>query len=83
VITEMAETMRTEQQGFKVWRNPQAPSEPVRYMGEFYPSEGRPFLTGSDLLELGFERGQYTVLAPPGSPHLRLFSKWQTVVIPA
>ncbi len=78
----MAEELRTEQRGFKVWRNPLGPKEPIRYLGEFFPPEGQPFLTGPNLRELGFEPGHYTVLAPPDAPRSGLFSKWQTVVIP-
>jgi hypothetical protein len=78
----MAEELRTEQRGFKVWRNPPGPEEPIRYLGEFFPPEGQPFLTGGDLRELGFGPGRYTVLAPSDAPRSNFFSKWQAVVIP-
>jgi hypothetical protein len=78
----MADELRTEQRGFKVWKNPTVPAEPVRFLGEFLPPEGQPFLIGADLRELGLGPGRYTVLAPPKAPHSDFFSKWQTVVIP-
>lgn len=81
-MTEMAEKLRTEQKGFKVWRNPPSAKEPIAYLGEFYPPKGRGFLTGSDLRQLGLGPGRYTVLAPPNAPRSGLFSKWQAVVIP-
>jgi hypothetical protein len=78
----MAEKLKTEQKGFKVWKNPGSPNEPIRFIGEVYPPNDQAFLTGSDLRELGLGPGRYSVLAPLGALHSNLFQKWQTVVIP-
>jgi hypothetical protein len=78
----MAEKLRTEQKGFKVWKNPQDPRQPVHFVGEFYPPAGHFFLTGSDLRQLGCGAGRYTVLAPANVLRSDFLSKWQTVVIP-
>jgi hypothetical protein len=74
--------LAVEQNGFKVWRNPEGGKEPIVYLGEFYPPKGQAFLTGRDIRQLGLGPGRYTVLAPPNAPHSGLFSKWQAVVIP-
>jgi hypothetical protein len=78
----MAEELRTEQRGFKVWKNPAGRGDSIRYMGEIYPPKGQSFLTACDLLALGFAGGRYTVLAPPGVSHSGLFAKWQSIEIP-
>lgn len=78
----MTEPLRTEQLGFKVWRNPDGPKEPIKYLGEFHPPEGQGYLSGRDLAVLGLPPGRYTILAAPTVPHGDLFSKWQTVVLP-
>jgi hypothetical protein len=78
----MTEKLRTEQKGFKVWKNPQKARDPIVYLGEFYPPKGQAFLTGSDLRQLGLGPGRYTVLAPLNAPHSGLLSKWHAVVIP-
>jgi hypothetical protein len=77
----MAEKLRSEEKGYKVWKNPRGVKEPILFMGEFYPPDGQLFLTGGDLRQLGFEPGRYTILAPPNAPHSNLFSKWQTAVV--
>jgi hypothetical protein len=78
----MAEQLRTEQKGFKVWKNPDGRREPIRYMGEYPPPTGQSTFTVRDLRELGFESGSYTLLAPPHTLRFKRFLKWQTVVIP-
>lgn len=78
----MTEPLRTEQLGFKVWRNPDGPKEPIKYMGEFHPPAGQGYLSGQDLAVLALPPGRYTILAPVAATCGGLFSKWQTVVLP-
>lgn len=78
----MSDEPGPKRQGYKVWRNPTQPGEPVKYMGEFFPPAGQCHILGCDLKQLGFGPGEYTVLAPPGRPYAGLFSKWRKVVIP-
>jgi hypothetical protein len=78
----MTEEVSSRKQGYKVWRNPAQPGEPVDYMGEFYPPSGHGYFMACDLKQLGFGPGEYTVLAPPDRPHPELFSKWWKVTIP-
>lgn len=80
-MTEATEKLRTEQKGFKVWKNPEGRSEPPLYLGEVYPREGFPCLTSADLEALGFGPGRYTLLAPENAIHSGLLSKWQSVEI--
>jgi len=61
---------------FKIWRNPDSADDPIGYMGDFYPPNGRPVFVPSDLAELGFPPGEYTVRIPE-SRRRRLFPKWQ------
>ena len=77
----MTETLRTETESFRVWRNPQGPDDSIRYMGEVCPPPGQPFLTACDLRALGFRSGCYTVLTPAKLLETSLFSKWQTVIV--
>ena len=76
------EELRTEQKGYKIWKNPRGSEDSIQYMGEIYPPEGRFFLTATDLLDLGFALGRYTVLAPPNAPHSDLFARWQSIEVP-
>lgn len=78
----MAEELRTEQKGFKVWKTPQVMREPLVYLGEFYPPEGQSSLTAKDLRQLGLGPGRYTLLAPPNAAKLGQLTKWQSVVTP-
>lgn len=77
----MTEPLRTEQLGFKVWRNPDELKEPIKYIGEFHPPAGQGYLSGQDLAVLGLAPGRYTILAPVTATYAGLFSKWQTVVV--
>jgi hypothetical protein len=78
----MTEELSKLRKGWKVWKNPKGPGEPVEYLGEFYPPESRFCLTGGHLRELGFGPGEYTVLAPEGFSRSDLFVRWQKVCIP-
>jgi hypothetical protein len=78
----MAEAAENKLGVFKIWRNPAMKGEPVTYMGDFYPPDGRVFFTPNDLQELGFGPGTYTVLCPERRRFARSFTKWQTVVVP-
>jgi len=66
---------------YKIWKNPSRSSEPVLFLGEYRPPNGRYFFTAKDLQELGFGPGNYTVLAPSSSQRPKLFSKWQKVTV--
>jgi hypothetical protein len=78
----MTEELSKLRKGWKVWKNPKAPEEPVVYLGELYPPESQFCLTGCHLKELGFGPGEYTVLAPEGFKCSGLFARWQRVSIP-
>lgn len=78
----MNEELRKALGGFKIWKNPSNREEPVVYLGPYRPPNGRVCFTPGDLQELGFGPGEYTVLAPEGSPCQGLFSKWQKVTVP-
>ncbi len=78
----MAEKLKAEQTGFKVWRNPDSRTPEVRYLGEVLPPARRTFLTAGDLMDLGFGPGEYTLLVPESAPYAKLVSKWQTLVVP-
>jgi len=77
----MTEELGQRKQGYKIWRNPTGPGESVKYLGEFYPPAGQHRFLGCDLRQLGFESGEYTVLAPPDRPYSGLFAKWRKVTI--
>lgn len=74
----MSEAESNRGEPFKIWRNPDSADAPITYMGEFYPPDGCPVFFPSDLTELGFPPGEYTVLVPT-SRRRQLFSKWQKV----
>jgi hypothetical protein len=78
----MAEASQQGNGLYKIWKNPSKPGEPVVYLGEYRPAEGQFLFNARDLRELGFEPGNYTIRAPEGCHHLKLFSKWQEVSIP-
>jgi hypothetical protein len=78
-VTEELSKLR---KGWKVWKNPKGPGEPVEYLGELYPPESQFYFRGSDLRALGLGPGEYTVLAPEGFGHSDLFARWQKVSIP-
>ena len=79
----MAEELKKEQKGFKVWMNPQKPGDEIHYLGEFYPPPGQFFFFPRDLAALGLSRGRYTVLAPETGPYRKSLSRWQTVEVSA
>jgi hypothetical protein len=78
----MTEELREALEGFKVWRNPTKRGEPVAYLGQYRPPNGRFFFIPKDFLELGFGPGDYTVRVPEGSPYAGMLSKWQKVSVP-
>jgi hypothetical protein len=78
----MAEELREALGRYKIWKNPSVRGESVVYLGHYRPPDGQYFFFPRDLQELGFGPGDYTVLAPEGALHLKLFSKWQKVKVP-
>jgi hypothetical protein len=78
----MTEKVKKRPGAYKIWKNPSRRGEPVRYLGEFYPPAGSFYFSARDLLELGFDSGQYTIRAPEERPFANLISKWQTVTVP-
>jgi hypothetical protein len=78
----MTEKLKETLRGFKIWKNPSHPDEPVAYLGIFHPPQGQIFFTASDLRELGFGPGHYTLLATEGASLPAAFSRWQKVAIP-
>lgn len=78
----MTEKLREAVGGYKIWKNPSGRREPVIYLGQYSPPNGQYLFFPNDLRELGFGPGDYTVMAPEGSSHLKLFPKWHTVKVP-
>ena len=66
---------------YKIWRNPETPEEPPRYMGDFYPPEGQAFFVHTDLEALGFPPGSYSVRIPEDVRHAVTVQKWQYVKV--
>jgi hypothetical protein len=77
----MADELRKEQKGFKVWMNPVEPGGVIRYLGEFYPPTGQFFFFPKDLSALGLGSGRYSILAPETGPYRKLLKRWQSVVV--
>jgi hypothetical protein len=77
----MAEELRKEQKGYKIWKHPLRGETAVSYMGEFYPPSGQVCFFPRDLQLLGLGPGRYSVLAPPTWPYEKLLARWQTVVV--
>jgi hypothetical protein len=78
----MTEPATEDAKGFKIWKNPSNPKDAPAYQGEFYPPNGQFFFFGHDLRNLGFQPGNYTVLAPKSHRYYDFFAKWQTVEVP-
>ena len=67
-----------ERQGpFKIWKNPSLEGDPPMYMGEAYAPSGQLCLRPTDLRNLGFPPGSYTVLVPEALTFLYDMPKWQ------
>jgi hypothetical protein len=64
---------------YKIWKNPQTPEEPPRFMGGFYPPADQFMFIHADLKALGFPPGDYTVRIPNDVRECYALSKWQTV----
>jgi len=62
---------------YKIWRNPATSEDRIAYLGEFYPPAGRVLFVASDLSELGFRPGEYTLRAPDRRKGPLLIPKWQ------
>jgi hypothetical protein len=62
---------------FKIWRNPEDRSEPIAYMGDYYPPNGRVAFVPQDLVDLGFAPGEYTIRVPASLRRSGLIAKWQ------
>jgi len=67
---------------FKVWKNPAGADEAITYMGEVSPPEGQVCLFATDLVNLGFSPGCYTVLVPDTLRALYVLPRWQRIEIP-
>jgi hypothetical protein len=79
----MAEELRKEQKGYKIWKHPVRGEQFISYQGEFYPPAGQFFFFPRDLQDLGLGPGRYSILAPETGPYRKLFKRWQAVVVPA
>jgi hypothetical protein len=77
----MAEELRKEQKGFKIWMNPAEPGGVIRYLGEIYPPTGQFSFFPKDLSALGLGSGRYSILAPETGPYRKLLKRWQVVVV--
>jgi hypothetical protein len=64
---------------YKIWKNPQTPEEPPRFMGGFYPPADQAMFIHADLKALGFPTGEYTVRIPDDVRERYALPKWQTV----
>jgi hypothetical protein len=67
---------------FKVWKNPLDADHGTVYMGEFSPPDGQVCLFATDLVELGFAPGGYTVLVPDALRTLYALPPWQRIDVP-
>jgi hypothetical protein len=67
---------------FKVWKNPSGADEAIAYMGEVSPPDGQVCLFATDLMNLGFTSGGYTVLVPDTLLALHVLPPWQRIDIP-
>ena len=77
----MAEDLKTEQKGYKIWKHPLGGDRYIAYMGEFYPPAPQFFFFPGDLKALGFGPGRYSVLAPESGLYRTLLKRWQSVVV--
>lgn len=77
----MAEELRTEQRGYKIWRHPLVGERQIAYLGEFYPPSPQFFFLAGDLKAIGFGPGRYSILAPEVGPYRALLKRWQSVVV--
>jgi hypothetical protein len=67
---------------FKIWKNPSGYDDALAYMGEFYPPTGRFCFGPTDLRELGFPPGHYTIRLPDSIRKSHGLAKWQAVEVP-
>ena len=67
---------------FKIWKNPSSADEPIVYLGEFSPPDGQICLFATDLVNLGFSPGGYTVLVPGTLRALHVLPAWQRIDLP-
>jgi hypothetical protein len=77
----MTEKLRQQTEGYKIWRQPASPEDPVVYMGEFYPPSEQAHFIQRDLENLGFPPGKYTVLIPAAVRKRYAVEKWQCVTV--
>jgi hypothetical protein len=77
----MTEELKDALGNFKIWKTPSRNGDSPVYLGQYRPPNGQFFFFPTDLRELGFGPGDYTVLLPEESRHAGLFSKWQTVTV--
>jgi len=68
---------------FKIWKNPGGYDDAPVYMGEFYPPANQISFFWTDLRDLGFSPGHYTVRLPDSIRQRYGLRKWQAVQVPA
>jgi hypothetical protein len=68
-------------EGFKIWRNPKHKDDRPVYIGEFYPPEGQVCFYMSDLCNLGFPLGDYTVRIPDALRKVYALPEWQKITV--
>lgn len=69
-------------EGYKIWKNPNGQKDPPLYMGEFYPPNGQICFLWTDLVELCFQPGWYTVRIPDSVRQSYALPAWQAIRVP-
>lgn len=70
-----------EGEPFKIWKNPTNGDEATAYMGEFYPPDGQICFLATDLQDLGFSPGHYTIQVPDSFRTAYVLPPWQRVIV--
>lgn len=70
-------------EAFKIWKNPSGYDDAPAYMSEFYPPASQICFFPTDLRDLGFPPGRYTVRLPDSITERYCLNKWQAVEVPA
>ncbi len=68
-------------EGYKIWKNPNGQEDAPVYLGEFYPPNGQVCFFRTDLVELGFPPGDYTVRIPDSERKLYALPEWQKITL--
>jgi hypothetical protein len=66
---------------FKIWKNPSGIGDPPIYMGEAYAPSGQLCLRDTDLRNLGFPLGHYTIRIPESLIFLYDMPKWEKLEV--